>query len=270
MDGCYIPHETFKNKSEAIKPISSSEEMCVPNHSWGAGVRSLYIIHYIVDGCGTFWCGTKKYHLEKGQIFVIFPSTIVKYQADSENPWHYIWVTFTGNESKEILSQMGLNIHNPTATVKNPNLTLEALRRMPRERSSELSENLNFSARLYEFLSTLAPTETEDAENPYLSGAKRYIKAHYFEDITVESVASHIGISRKYLFALFKEGLSVSPKDYIIDYRIKRAEEFLLDKNLSIGNVAYSVGYHDPLTFSKSFKLKTGLSPTEYREKYSK
>ena len=270
MDSCYISRESLKNKFDSLKPFSSGEEKCAPNHSWGAGVRSLYIVHYIIDGCGTFWCGTKKYHLEKGQVFVIFPSTIVKYQADCENPWHYAWVTFTGNEASDILGQMGIDIHNPTSTVQNPDLTLDTLRRMPSERSSDLSDNLNFTARLYDFFSALAPTKTEAKENEYLSSAKRYIKAHYFDDITVESISSHIGISRKYLFALFKKNLNVSPKEYIINYRLQRAEEFLTDKNLSISSIAYSVGYPDPLAFSKSFKSKTGMSPSEFRDKYAK
>jgi AraC family transcriptional regulator of arabinose operon len=102
----------------------------------------------------------------------------------------------------------------------------------------------------------------------YLTTATRYIKAHYTEDVTVDKVASYVGISRKYLFAIFKNTLNVSPKDYIINYRIEKACEFLKDFNVPIGNVAYSVGYKDPLTFSKMFKQKTGVSPTEYRKKH--
>ena len=105
----------------------------------------------------------------------------------------------------------------------------------------------------------------EKSENVYLIAAKRYIKARYYKDITVDRVAAHVGISRKYLFAIFKKFLGISPKDYMIDYRMKRAAEFLKDKSISIGSIAYSVGYHDPLTFSKMFKQKMGLSPTQYR-----
>ena len=68
--------------------------------------------------------------------------------------------------------------------------------------------------------------------------------------------------------ALSPQKAVLPPKDYIINYRIEKAKVFLKDLSLPIGNVAYSVGYKDPLTFSKMFKLKTGVSPTEYREKY--
>ena len=67
-------------------------------------------------------------------------------------------------------------------------------------------------------------------------------------------------------FTIFKRMLDLSPKDYIVYYRMERAKEFLQDARLPVGSIAYSVGYRDPLTFSKMFKLKTGLSPTEYRK----
>ena len=81
----------------------------------------------------------------------------------------------------------------------------------------------------------------------------------------MESLASYVGISRKYLFAIFKNALGVSPKDYIIDYRMKKACEFLEDGNLSVSQVAYSVGYKDPLTFSRMFKAKLGVAPMTLR-----
>ena len=122
---------------------------------------------------------------------------------------------------------------------------------------------------LYEFLSLIVQNSEQEqkSENIYLTTATRYIKAHYVEEISVDSVAAYIGISRKYLFAIFKSSLGISPKDYIIDYRMKKAKEFLKTPDLSVGSIAYSVGYKDPLAFSKMFKLKTGFSPSEYRQK---
>ena len=268
-DSCFIPTDNIKKESSPLVPISKGEEQCAPLHTWGAGVRSLYIIHYIINGTGIFWCGTKKYNVTKGQIFLIAPNTIVKYQAGSENPWHYIWVCFYGSEAKYILSKAGIDAKNPVATVKNPLDTLNILRSMPNERNSNLKNNLQFSARLYDFLSSLIPdkTEKESCKNAYLTTATEYISNHFFEEITVDSVASHTGISRKYLFAIFKELLGISPKDYITNYRIERAKDFIRNSTLSIGSIAYSVGYNDPLAFSKMFRQKTGMSPTEYRNR---
>ena len=272
MNACNVNFEIPKRTTYSLVPMSSGEERCAPNHSWGAGVRAHYRIHYVISGTGVFYCGTNKFVLKKGQIFVIFPGTVVKYQADEKDPWHYAWVEFYGDEAAEIFERAKISIHSPTATLPSSADALSLLRDMPSERSADMGKNLKFSARLYELLSLILENDSneEKSENIYLTTATRYIKAHYVEDITVNTVAEHIGISRKYLFAIFKNSLGVSPKDYIIDYRIKKAMEFLKDENISIGNIAYSVGYKDPLTFSKMFKLKTGLSPSEYRQKIHK
>jgi len=47
---------------------------------------------------------------------------------------------------------------------------------------------------------------------------------------------------------------------------MKKACEFLKDRNLSVSQVAYSVGYKDPLTFSRMFKTRFGVSPMMLRE----
>ena len=245
------------------------EEACQPSHAYGPHVRDHVLIHFVASGNGIFHCGGRVYPVEAGQGFLILPGEETFYQASEHTPWHYAWVNFYGNEADEIFSHMGISTEFPVFTVKNGGEIVEVMRNMPTERSSDIEKNLDFSARLYELMSLLMKNKatSEGGENAYLASAKRYIKSHYFEDITVENISSHIGISRKYLFAIFKKYLGVSPKDYIVSYRMRRAEEFLGDESLSVGNIAYSVGYKDPLTFSKMFKMKTGMSPSEYRRK---
>jgi len=266
--GCGDPIEIPRRVSDPLTPISSGEEKCVPGHFWGPGVRSNFLIHYVISGTGVFYCGTEKHIVGPGQIFVIFPGTIVKYQADGKNPWQYAWINFYGEEIREVFDWLGITLARPVYTLENGVEFLEILRGMPREKTADLWNNLRFSAALYELISLLVENRCDMGvgENRYLTIATRYIKAHYYEEITVEQVAWHTGISRKYLFIIFKKRLGISPKEYIIDYKIKRAKGFLLDRSLPISHVAYSVGYKDQLNFSKIFKQKTGFSPSEYRD----
>ena len=262
-----------KNNSYSLMPIGKGERACEPEHTWGPGVRFNYIVHYIIDGKGLLYSGPERYALKKGQMFVIFPGTIVKYVADKTDPWHYTWIAFYGDEAAEVFEKIGVSVKNPILDIQNGSQILELMRQMPTERSADIQRNLMFSAQLYEFMSLLFENKrvAEDHENLYYTAAVRYIKAHYFEeDITIEEIASHIGISRKYLFAVFKRATGESPKEYLLQYRIKCAKNFLSDPHLSIGAVAYSVGYRDPLNFSKIFKSKIGVSPSEYRQSLRK
>ena len=151
-------------------------------------------------------------------------------------------------------------------TVTNGDAIINTLRKMPEARVSDMSVNLNFASKLYKFLSLMTTDEKSNTDNAYFEAAVSYINANYHSKLTVESVAEYVGISRKYLFSIFKDNIGVSPKDYITDYRIRRAIELLEDNTLPICNVAYSVGYNDQMTFSKVFRQRTGMSPTEYRQ----
>ena len=265
MDICCDEKPMIERNFSSLFPISRGEEQCAPKHFWGAGVRTHYIIHYVLSGKGTFYCGTKKYSLKKGQAFVIFPYTIVKYQADGAQPWHYTWVTFSGDESKEIFSKLGVSPQNPIIDGVDVDEAKTLIRQMPSDTSSDFS-TLHFTALLYELISLFFKSNEGGKANSYLNSAIQYIKAHFSEEITVENISSFVGISRKYLFALFKSALGLSPKEYIVNYRIEKAKHLLLSNDFSIGEVAWSVGYHDQLAFSKIFKEKTGVSPTKYRK----
>ena len=82
---------------------------CEPLHSYGPATRPNYIIHYVMGGKGIYQVGEKKYHISKGQIFLIEPESLTFYQADKEEPWTYLWVGFGGTEAKSFIQDVGLN-----------------------------------------------------------------------------------------------------------------------------------------------------------------
>ena len=61
-----------------------------------------------------------------------------------------------------------------------------------------------------------------------------------------------------------------SPKAYIDTLRIDLAQKLLTKNGMTVSEVAYSVGYSEPLYFSAVFKKATGISPTEFKKKYAK
>lgn len=56
-------------------------------HLWGPGIRKVYIIHYIIKGAGYLECNKKKYRIEAGQSFIIYPDSVVSYYPDNKMPY---------------------------------------------------------------------------------------------------------------------------------------------------------------------------------------
>ena len=87
-------------------------------------------------------------------------------------------------------------------------------------------------------------------------------------NIQISDIAEYIGITRSYLFHIFKQNLNIAPKEYLLQYRMDKAKEFLEETRDSIQDIASNVGYHDSLAFSKMFRHVVGESPSQYRKAF--
>ncbi|GHT48044.1 hybrid sensor histidine kinase/response regulator [Bacteroidia bacterium] len=85
-------------------------------------------------------------------------------------------------------------------------------------------------------------------------------------DLTVEMLSSEVGMSRVHLHRKLKELTNRSSRDFIRNIRLTEAAELLKNKNLSVSDVAYAVGFSSLSHFSSSFKEFQGMSPKEYVE----
>ncbi|MEK3823405.1 response regulator [Paenibacillus sp. FSL K6-1558] len=99
-----------------------------------------------------------------------------------------------------------------------------------------------------------------------ITRAIEYIKRHYTENISLQMVADHVGLSPGYLSNLFRKELQITYIDYVNRYRIERAKELLAQSQMRSFDVPALVGFSPEYTyFSKVFKKITGLNPNEYR-----
>lgn len=91
-----------------------------------------------------------------------------------------------------------------------------------------------------------------------------YFRNNY-ATIGVSDVAAYIGFTRSYFTTMFKKVTGKSPQEYLIQCRMDRSRQLLLETDLSIQEIAISVGYDDRLTFSRIFKKNYGESPARFR-----
>lgn len=89
-------------------------------------------------------------------------------------------------------------------------------------------------------------------------------------NIATQNIAKKYGISERYFRKIFKEKMQISPKNYILEQKLKAAKELLCVSNKSIAEISYSIGYENPYYFSNFFKQKTGMSPSSYRKSQEK
>lgn len=95
-----------------------------------------------------------------------------------------------------------------------------------------------------------------------------YIERNLKRGISLEDVANHVNISTYYLSKIFKKEMGVNFITYVTDRKMDLAKEMLINTDIPVLNIALDLAYNEANYFSKAFKKKTGLTPSEYREKY--
>ncbi len=97
-----------------------------------------------------------------------------------------------------------------------------------------------------------------------------YIKEHYRQKLSLESIANHVYLSKSYLSKIFKEETGMSITNYINQVRVEKSKLFLTDRSYSLVDIANAVGFDDQSYYTKVFKSITGVSPGKYREAHGK
>lgn len=246
-----------------IKSIGFSSN---PNTTkFGPGKRDEFIIHYILKGEGFF--NNQKLHA--GQGFLITPELEEEYYyPDSDNPWEFVWIISVDPTIRKIFdflssdsSVFEYNFPDKLNDIKQHLITCKNQITTPIEMLKM------FLSIFKHHFDTKHTNKTKSNSQIYIDAAMNYISANYALHLSVSELCEILGVSQPYLFKIFKKSFGKSPQQFITEYRLSRAKLLLSESNLSITQIANSVGFGDVLSFSKTFSAKENCSPSEYRKK---
>lgn len=102
------------------------------------------------------------------------------------------------------------------------------------------------------------------SENQIIQRAQQYISAHVREKLTVPAIANGIDVSASYLTALFNKHLQISPGEYLRRIKLQESKQMIREGNLNMTQIAAELQYSTIHHFSRQFKEKFGITPSEY------
>ncbi len=264
----YSFKDTLKENA-GLSVYNTGYQICDSNYGWGPALRDHYLIHYISSGRGIYVCNRQTYELQEGDLFLIAPSQLVNYRADANDPWTYSWVGFNGTDARRLVTMAGFHKQKPVIHTTDTEQTSRLLLQIAEASGNTAAADARMAGCLYMFLAHLIQMNglqtAENSHQAYLSNALRFIQYNYSSDIGVNDIARYVGISRSQLYRAFRQDYGLSPHDYLQKYRINEACSLLRNPHLSIAEVAGSVGFNDPLYFSRVFKSIKNCTPSEYQ-----
>lgn len=274
---CPGPDVNYTTKCERWHNISLSICSCgykVLTCGGGIDYRANqdFILCYAAGGEGLYRCGGQGFHVSKDLGYLAVPNTPAAVTAEGGTPLQVYWVAFNGFFAERYLLRACLSAKSPVFGYRRDGDMAERFRRLIEHSKISWNRYCKMLSDLYDIISCLIDDAAEKSSVPqaeygtqeYVWMAIRYIDAHYAEDITVKSLAEKIGITRKYLYSIFRDIVHVSPQRYLINYRMHRACELLRSHKFTVAQTARAVGYGDSFHFSKMFKKSTGVPPSEY------
>ena len=114
----------------------------------------------------------------------------------------------------------------------------------------------------HEFIAFRTDCKNEKKAKDILS----YIHEHYAENLQIEQIAKHIGISRSECFRCFQRYTNVSPIAYLTEYRLAHAIHLLTETDKSMTQIATECGFSNSSYFGKILKKKYAVSPSHFKE----
>ena len=95
-----------------------------------------------------------------------------------------------------------------------------------------------------------------------------YIDRNIKRGVSLDMAAAYVGMSASYFSKFFKKYMGVNFITYVTDRKIEAAKDMLVNTDRPVVNIAYDLSYSETNYFSKTFKKKVGVTPTEYREQH--
>ncbi len=256
--------------------LFAGESQTKPQHRIGPKVVDYYLLHHVVSGKGTFRMGEFEAELTAGHSFLIYPGQLFHYVSNERDPWRYRWVAFAGTQSASLIMEAGLSQEQPvvhSGEDRSPGERCRSIFDAFRGRGS--SASLKASGHLHLLFASLHEAASEGVPSsvrPDSHGEELvrqvvgYLSTQYAEPVTIEAMAETLGYNRAYLSRVFKQHTSLSPITFLTKLRIDHGRRLLRERpELTVEQIASSVGFQDALYFSKQFRRWYNQAPTDYR-----
>jgi AraC-like DNA-binding protein len=241
--------------------------------SWNQGrVLQNFQIVYISSGRGEFESvavGCRE--VVAGTLILLFPGVWHRYRPDPGTGWTEDWIEVKGASIDRLLRAGEISVDAPLHSIGHQPQILSiyeqglALARVaPPEFTPFLGMlGMQILAQLG-MIRALPKRENEDIDAS-IQLAKELIGSRMNQPLVVEKIAEEVGIPYSLFRRMFRLRTGLTPKQYHLEIRLRKAQDLLANTHLPIKGISDALGYHTAFHLSADFKARTGLSPSEWR-----
>lgn len=265
-------HSLIYKSNSDLSLYSAGYEDCAPGYHYGPRYRAYDLIHFVCRGQGKLQLNEHIFELSAGDAFIIPQGKVSYYEASQTDPWSYAWISYLGISSQIYTYQLltsseDVYILHGLDTEKYKAVITKIISLRGHTTSDYLRANSCLLAVLSMLFADVGFNEKSWGAVSAADEAKFYLDTNYSEKIVIKDLAKSLGVHPNYLSRIFSEKFGCSPKQYLMQLKLKKACRLLMTTELPVAVISNSLGFDDQLAFSKLFKKEMSMSPTEYRKK---
>lgn len=234
-------------------------------------------LFYVTKGSGEFQIKDQTFNIQADDLILVNPH-ISHTERSTNKDFEYIVLgieNFIFSESTDDEQERDFSIYNYENNKHEVLFYLKTiLLEIPRQNEySEKTIDYLLKVLILNLLkntsSTIYLTSKLDASKECQT-VQRYIKKHFKENISLDTLSELVFLNKYYLAHAFKKYHQISPIQYQIHLRIKEAKNLLSTTNLGIADISNSLGFSSQSYFSQAFKKEMGITPNQYRKEKHK
>ena len=245
------------------------------NFVWSKGrVLDCHALVYISQGRGTFESRqSARQPIEAGQVFFLFPGVWHRYRPDAKTGWHEHWVGFDGEVARRWVKN---KFFSPRAPVFKPGqeekwlaLFTELITVIKLNRPALQQVMAGYAAQMLGLVYSgqQAGLAGDDVSLLMVQKAIAKMQAGPEGGFHPEAMARDLNVSYSSFRHTFQQHTGSSPHQYLLELRLVRARNLLTQTPLSVKEVSQRAGFEDEHYFCRFFKLKTGMTPVQWRSR---
>lgn len=218
-------------------------------------------MHSVVEGTDTL--------LKQGEMVVYGPNQWHMQYSDRGIAPCFVTISFDAS-GIDLSSLFNRQIRTPQAALSLLQNMLREQKKMDEFSSDIINAQLKLLL-LYLLRECMSPSSGKlqganavHSENEIIRRAQQYISEHVREKLSVPLVAKFADVSPSYLTALFHKNLQISPGEYIRRLKLQESKQMIRENNMNFTEIATALQYSTVHHFSRQFKDKFGMTPTEY------
>lgn len=222
---------------------------------------SSFSVFLVVSGSGILHYDTD-YPLSVGDLFFAFPS--YRYTIDADEDFEYMYISFIGDGCQVLLQELGVSSRSPVYRERDHLVAFwqQALRHKEQANLTLLTESLL----LYTLSFIRPPVDSNEAvSGSVFNKIVEYVDRHFNDPtLSLHTLADEFSYTEKYISSLFTKQMNVTFKRYLNTLRIQHAYKLMDHGESSVSYIAEQCGYTDAVYFTKVFKSKRHMTPSEY------